>query len=215
MRDGCYRCAPRQQIQARFRPVCGDRGPRHRQGVHWHRHVRTQFGDGGIRAATLVDKHVDALGDRMAEEPLALAINLGARDPCRIVAATRKLEHPSQVVQFLGRLGLVIAVELHVDTDLGLFVERRQRGNAVDCSRWRRRISRAPASKYSMAAAWDRTGRMESVKDTALSSLLKKQLTPQTTAGAACRAISSSVITPSVPQAPIKRSMASISSATK
>ena len=32
------------------------------------------------------------------------------------------------MVQFLGRLGLVIAVELHVDTDLGLFVERRQRG---------------------------------------------------------------------------------------
>ena len=32
------------------------------------------------------------------------------------------------MVQFLGRLRLVIAVELHVDTDLGLFVERRQRG---------------------------------------------------------------------------------------
>ena len=64
----------------------------------------------------------------MAEEPLALAIDLGARDPCRIVAAARKLQHPSQVVQFLGRLGLVIAVELHVDTDLGVFVERRQRG---------------------------------------------------------------------------------------
>ena len=32
------------------------------------------------------------------------------------------------MVQFLGRLGLVIAVELHVDTDLGVFVERRQRG---------------------------------------------------------------------------------------
>lgn len=66
-----------------------------------------------------------------------------------------------------------------------------------------------------MAAAWDRTGRTESVKDTALSSLSKKQLTPHTTEGAACRAISSSVMTPSVPHAPIKRSMASISSATK
>lgn len=64
----------------------------------------------------------------MAEEPLALAINLGARDPCRIVAAARKLQHPSQAVQLLGRLGLVIAVEFHINTDLGLFVERRQRG---------------------------------------------------------------------------------------
>ena len=93
-----------------------------------HRHIRTQLGDGRIHAAALVDKHVDALGDRMAEEPLALAINLGARDPCRIVAAARKLQHPSQAVQLLGRLGLVIAVEFHINTDLGLFVERRQRG---------------------------------------------------------------------------------------
>ena len=64
----------------------------------------------------------------MAEEPLALAIDLGARDPCRIVAAARKLQYPPQVIQLLSRLNFVVAVELHVDTDLGLFVERRQRG---------------------------------------------------------------------------------------
>ena len=38
-----------------------------------------------------------------------------------------------------------------------------------------------------------------------MSSLSKKQLTPHTTEGAACRAISSSVMTPSVPHAPIKK----------
>ena len=32
------------------------------------------------------------------------------------------------MIQLLSRLGFVIAVELHVDTDLGVFVERRQRG---------------------------------------------------------------------------------------
>ena len=93
-----------------------------------HRHVRAQLGDSGIRAAALVDKHVDALRHRVAEEPLALASDFGAGDPCRIVAAARKLQHPSQVVQLLGRLRLVVAVELHVDTDLCLVVERRQRG---------------------------------------------------------------------------------------
>lgn len=93
-----------------------------------HRHVRTQFGDGGIHAAALVDEHVDALGHRMAEESLTLAIDLGARDPCRIVTAARKLQYPPQVIQLLSRLGFVVAVELHVDTDLGVFVERRQRG---------------------------------------------------------------------------------------
>ena len=81
-----------------------------------------------IRAAALVDEHVDALGHRMAEEPLTLAIDLGARDPCRIVTAARKLQYPPQVIQLLNRLGFVVAVELHVDTDLGVFVERRQRG---------------------------------------------------------------------------------------
>ena len=64
----------------------------------------------------------------MAEESLTLAIRLGARDPCRIVAAARKLQYPPQVIQLLSRLDFVVAVELHVDTDLGVFVERRQRG---------------------------------------------------------------------------------------
>ena len=32
------------------------------------------------------------------------------------------------MIQLLSRLNFVVAVELHVDTDLGLFVERRQRG---------------------------------------------------------------------------------------
>ena len=64
----------------------------------------------------------------MAEESLALAIDLGARDPGRIIAATRKLQYPPQVIQLLSRLGFIIAVELHVNADLGLFVERRQRG---------------------------------------------------------------------------------------
>lgn len=64
----------------------------------------------------------------MAEEPLAFAIDLGARNPGRVVAATRKLQYPPQVIQLLSRLNFVVAVELHVDTDLGLFVERRQRG---------------------------------------------------------------------------------------
>ena len=64
----------------------------------------------------------------MAEESLTLAIDLGARDPCRIVAAARKLQYPPQVIQLLSRLGFVVAVELNVDTDLGVFVERRQRG---------------------------------------------------------------------------------------
>ena len=32
------------------------------------------------------------------------------------------------MVQLLGRLGFIIAVELNVDADLGLLVERRQRG---------------------------------------------------------------------------------------
>lgn len=80
--------------------------------------------------ATLVDEHVDALGNRVAEEPLALAIDLGARNPCRVVAAARKLQNPSQVVQLLGRLCLVVAVELHVDADLCLIVECRQRGKS-------------------------------------------------------------------------------------
>lgn len=93
-----------------------------------HRHIRSQLGNGGVGAATLVNEHVDTLGDRVAEEPLALAIDFGAGDPCRTVAAARKLQHPSQVVQLLGRLRLVVAVELHVNADLGLFVERRQRG---------------------------------------------------------------------------------------
>ena len=79
----------------RFKPTFGQRtaikGDDIGQACVGHRHVRPQFGDGGIRAATLVDKHVDALGHRVAEEPLALAIDLGARDPCRIVAAARKL----------------------------------------------------------------------------------------------------------------------------
>ena len=81
-----------------------------------------------VGAATLVNEHVDALGHRVAEKPLAFAIDFGARDPCRIVAAARKLQNPSQVVQLLGRLRLVVAVKLHVDTDLCLVVERRQRG---------------------------------------------------------------------------------------
>ena len=64
----------------------------------------------------------------MTEESLAFAIDLGARDPGRIVTTARKLQHPSQVIQLLSRLLLVIAIELHVDADLGLFVERRKRG---------------------------------------------------------------------------------------
>ena len=63
----------------------------------------------------------------MAEESLAFAIDLGTRDPRRIIAAARKLQYPPQVIQFFSRLGFIIAVELHVDADLGLFVERRQR----------------------------------------------------------------------------------------
>ena len=78
----------------RFKPTFGQRaaikGDDIGQTRVGHRHVRAQFGDGGIRAATLVDEH-DALGHRMAEESLTLAIDLGARDPCRIVAASRKL----------------------------------------------------------------------------------------------------------------------------
>ena len=116
----------------RLKPAFGQRtaieGNNIGQARVGHRHVRAQFGDGGIRAAALVDKHVDALGDRMAEESLTLAIDLGARDPCRIVTAARKLQYPPQVIQLLSRLRLVVAVELHIDTDLGVFVERRQRG---------------------------------------------------------------------------------------
>ena len=79
----------------RFKPTFGQRatikGDDIGQACVGHRHVRAQFGDGGIRAATLVDEHVDALGHRMAEESLTLAIDLGARDPRRIVVAARKL----------------------------------------------------------------------------------------------------------------------------
>ena len=64
----------------------------------------------------------------MAEESLAFAIDLGARDPCRIVTAARKLQHPAQVIQLLGRLFLVVAVEFHVYADLCIFVERGKRG---------------------------------------------------------------------------------------
>ena len=91
-----------------------------------HRHIRAQLGNGGVGAATLVDEHVDTLGDGVAEEPLTFAIDLGARNPGRVVAAARKLQNPSQVVQLLGRLRLVVAVELHIDTDLCLIVECRQ-----------------------------------------------------------------------------------------
>ena len=116
----------------RFKPTFGQRaaikGDDIGQARVGHRHIRPQLGNGGVGAATLVNEHVDALGHRVAEEPLALAIDFVAGDPCRIVAAARKLQHPSQVVQLLGRLRLVIAIELHVDTYLGLFVERRQRG---------------------------------------------------------------------------------------
>ena len=115
----------------RFKPTFGQRAAIKRddigQACVGHRHVRAQFGDGGIRATTLVDEHVDALGHRMAEEPLAFAIDLGARNP---VASSRPpaSSKPIPVVQLLGRLRLVVTVELHVDTDLGVFVERRQRG---------------------------------------------------------------------------------------
>ena len=60
-----------------------------------HRHIRSQLGNGGVGAATLIDEHVDAFGDRMTEEPLALAIDLGTRDPGRVVAAACKLQNPS------------------------------------------------------------------------------------------------------------------------
>ena len=93
-----------------------------------YRHIRPQFGNGGVGAATLIDEHVDTLGDGVAEEPLAFAIDLGARNPGRVIAAARKLQNPSQVVQLLSRLSLVVAVEFHVNTDLCLIVECRQRG---------------------------------------------------------------------------------------
>ena len=79
----------------RLKPAFGQRATIERNDIGQtrvgDRHVGPQLGDGGIRTATLVDEHVDALGHRMAEESLTLAIDLGARDPCRIVAAARKL----------------------------------------------------------------------------------------------------------------------------
>ena len=120
--------SPGSRLKSAFRQRAAIEGDDIGQACIGHRHVRTQLGNGGIRAAALVDKHVDALGHRMAEESLAFAIDFGARDPRRIVVAARKLQNPPQVIQLLSRLGFVVAVELHVDTDLGLFVERRQRG---------------------------------------------------------------------------------------
>ena len=76
-------------------------------------------------------------------------------------------------------------------------------------------MSRAPASKYSMAAALERRGRTATVKSSAAASLSKKQLTPQTTGGLGMSASSISVMTPSVPSEPTNRSRASMSSAAK
>mgnify|MGYP006982968572 CR=1 FL=1 len=104
--------APRGGLKTAFGQRAAIEGNHIGQARVGHRHVRAQLGDGGVGATTLVDKHVDALGHRMAEESLAFAIDLGTRDPRRIIAAARKLQYPPQVIQFFSRLGFIIAVEL-------------------------------------------------------------------------------------------------------
>ena len=119
--------APGRRLQARL----GERAAVERedvvQALVGHGHVAAQLGDGGVRAATLVDEHVHALRHGVAEEDQALAVDLGARDPGRVLGAARGLEHLAQAVELGGRLVLGLAVELHVDADGRVLGELRQR----------------------------------------------------------------------------------------
>ena len=79
--------------------------------------------------------------------------------------------------------------------------------NAAQPERAERRIPRALPSKYSSAAA-----RTADTKSSAAASLAKKQLMPQVTHGSGLSTSSSSLMMPSVPSDPMKRSTASMSS---
>ena len=64
--------APRGTLKTAF----GERAAIHRdyiaQAIVRHRHVATKFRDGRVGATTLVDKHVHAFGNCMAEEALEI-----------------------------------------------------------------------------------------------------------------------------------------------
>ena len=120
--------APRGGLKTAFGQRAAIEGNHIGQARVGHRHVRAQLGDGGVGATTASSISMLTLsGTAWRKNRLAFAIDLGTRDPRRIIAAARKLQYPPQVIQFFSRLGFIIAVELHVDADLGLFVERRQR----------------------------------------------------------------------------------------
>ena len=78
-----------------------------------------------------------------------------------------------------------------------------------------RKTSSAAPSKYSIAVACSSAPRTAIVNSTASASPGKKQLAPHTSTGTGKSASSSSQITPSVPHAPMNRSIASMSSHAK
>ena len=85
------------------------------QAVVGHGHVASQLGDGGEGSAALVDEHVDAFGNRMTEEALALAVDIRAGDPCVVPAAAMCFEKLSQAGELGCGLFLRVSLKLHVD----------------------------------------------------------------------------------------------------
>ena len=107
--------SPRGRFKAGFGEGCAIEGNDVRQAVVGHGHIASQLGDGGEGAATLVDEHIDALGDRVAEEALALAVDVRASDPGVIAAAAMCFEKVSQACELGCGLILRIGLELYVD----------------------------------------------------------------------------------------------------
>ena len=104
--------APRGTLKTAF----GERAAIHRdyiaQAIVRHRHVATEFRDGRVGAAALVDKHVHAFGNRMAEEALTHALGFGRRDPRALGIAAARFQLLAQHHELGYGSFLIVAAQL-------------------------------------------------------------------------------------------------------
>lgn len=207
--------APRGTLETAF----GERATIHRdyiaQAIVRHRHVATEFRDGRVGATTLVDKHVHAFGNRMAEEALARALGFSRRDPRALGIAAARFQLLAQHHE-LGLGGfLIVAAQLDEHACSRIVGEFREFGECRIVRLLRtQNVERSAIEVLDGRRMFKRVAHGDREIDR-LGLAGKKQLAPHTSTGTGKSASSSSQITPSVPHAPMNRSIASMSSHAK
>ena len=84
-----------------------------------HGHVASELGDGGVGLAALVDEHVHALGHRVAEEALRLAVEVGAGNPGVRLVGAHLFHEVGDLPKLLVSLVLALADEFHENAAAG------------------------------------------------------------------------------------------------